>query len=25
MTCLTRVIAGIHYPGDIVVGFFLGW
>lgn len=25
ITCLTRVIAGIHYPGDIVVGFFLGW
>lgn len=25
ITCLTRVIAGIHYPGDIVVGFLLGW
>lgn len=25
ITCFTRVIAGIHYPGDIVVGFFLGW
>lgn len=25
ITCLTRIIAGIHYPGDIIVGFFLGW
>lgn len=25
VTCLTRIIAGIHYPGDIIVGFFLGW
>ena len=25
LTCLTRIIAGIHYPGDIIVGFFLGW
>ena len=25
ITCLTRIIAGIHYPGDIFVGFFLGW
>jgi len=25
ITCFTRIIAGIHYPGDIVVGFFLGW
>ncbi len=23
ITCLTRIIAGIHYPGDIVIGFFL--
>ncbi len=25
VTCLVRIIAGIHYPGDILVGFFLGW
>lgn len=25
ITCLTRIIAGIHYPGDIIVGFLLGW
>ena len=25
ITCLVRIIAGIHYPGDIIVGFFLGW
>ena len=25
ITCLVRIIAGIHYPGDILVGFFLGW
>lgn len=25
ITCLARVIAGIHYPGDIIVGFLLGW
>lgn len=25
MTVLGRVIAGIHYPGDIIVGFLLGW
>ncbi len=25
LTCLMRIIAGIHYPGDIFVGFFLGW
>ncbi len=25
ITCFMRVIAGIHYPGDIIVGFFLGW
>ena len=25
ITCTTRVIAGIHYPGDIIVGFLLWW
>jgi membrane-associated phospholipid phosphatase len=25
LTVFTRVIAGIHYPLDILVGFFLGW
>lgn len=25
LTCLTRIIAGVHYPGDIIVGFLLGW
>lgn len=25
ITCLARVIAGIHYPGDIIAGFLLGW
>lgn len=25
LTCLSRIISGIHYPGDILVGFFLGW
>lgn len=25
VTVLSRVIAGIHYPGDIIVGFLLGW
>lgn len=25
VTCFMRVIAGIHYPGDIIVGFFLWW
>ncbi len=22
---MARVIAGIHYPGDIIIGFLLGW
>jgi membrane-associated phospholipid phosphatase len=25
LTVMGRIIAGIHYPGDIIVGFFLGW
>lgn len=25
LTVTARVLAGIHYPGDILVGFFLGW
>ncbi len=25
ITCFMRIIAGIHYPFDILVGFFLGW
>lgn len=25
LTCFSRIISGIHYPGDILVGFFLGW
>ena len=25
ITCFTRIICWIHYPGDIIVGFFIGW
>ncbi|MFA6080470.1 MAG: phosphatase PAP2 family protein [Candidatus Gracilibacteria bacterium] len=25
LTVTARVLAGIHYPGDILVGFLLGW
>lgn len=25
LTVIARVLAGIHYPGDILVGFLLGW
>lgn len=25
LTCFARILAGIHYPGDIVVWFLLGW
>jgi membrane-associated phospholipid phosphatase len=25
LTVLSRILAGIHYPGDIIVGFLLGW
>jgi undecaprenyl-diphosphatase len=25
LTVLARVLAGIHYPGDILIGFLLGW
>ena len=25
LTCFARILAGIHYPGDIIVGFLLGW
>lgn len=25
LTVITRVVAGIHYPGDIIAGFLLGW
>ncbi len=24
-TVIARILAGIHYPGDILVGFLLGW
>lgn len=25
LTCLARIGAGVHYPSDIVVGFFIWW
>lgn len=25
LTVISRILAGIHYPGDILVWFFLGW
>ncbi len=25
LTVSARVVAGIHYPGDILIGFLLGW
>lgn len=25
LMCFSRIVAGIHYPGDILVGYLVGW